>query len=308
MCFCVERSGDLTCILQSYRELKFSGQLYTWELFQKTVSLPAFLKHFEHPDAGVFRRGVPSDNDLKVLAVAGVFSSLLRTGFVIDTDFTTEDDTSALQQCFRNGWLHSDKLDDGETRYFFPSSLHRWYVEWKLWGIVDAIPFHAEDIVQFVIDVVSKFSPRMLSTSRRLGPGRVQRSPEARYQDEFYRCCHTRSNGSLVTFPEFGMAKGRVDFYIPTKEWGVELLRDGDKLAQHSGRFSSQAGSYGTTLRPSDYIVLDCRITLPRIPHLRKFIYLFTSVYLTLPFQTFPNCTMLYSATASVVYRFWTIG
>jgi len=54
---------------------------------------------------------------------------------------------------------------------------------------------------------------------------------EAQYQDEFYRCCHTHSNGSLVTFPEFGTAKGRVDFYIPAKQWGVELLRDGDQLA-----------------------------------------------------------------------------
>jgi hypothetical protein len=315
MCFRVERSDNLTSILQSYLELKFSGQLYTWELFQKTVSLPGFLKHFENPDAGVFRRGLPSDDDLKVLAVAGVFSSVLRAGFVTDTDFTAEHDTSALQQCFRKGWLHSDKLDDDEIGYFFPSSLHRWYVEWKLWGIVDTTSFHAVDILQFVIGVISKFSPRMLSTSRRIGPGCVQRPPEARYQDEFYRCCHTHSNGSLVTFPEFSTAKGRVDFYIPAKEWGVELLRDGDNLAQHCGRFSSQAGSYGTTLCLSDYIILDCRTTLPKVSHPCKFIYLFylrhRSVYPTLPLpptQTFPNCIMLCSATASIVCRFWTIG
>ena len=30
MCFCIERGGNLRSILQSYCELKFSGQLYPW--------------------------------------------------------------------------------------------------------------------------------------------------------------------------------------------------------------------------------------------------------------------------------------
>ena len=240
-----------------------------------------FLKQFERPAASIFRRGLPPDNDFKVLAVARVLSSVLRTGFVLDTDFTAEDDISALQRCFRNGWLHTDKLDNDNIGYFFASPLHRWYVEWKLWGIIDTT-FNAVNIAEFVISVISIFSPRMLSTSRRIGPGGVQCPPEAQYQDEFYRCCHTRSNGSLVTFPEFGTAKGRVDFYIPTKQWGVELLRDGDQLAQHSGRFSSQTGSYGTTLPLKDYIILDCRTTRPRVHHPRKIVYLPPSSFLYL--------------------------
>jgi hypothetical protein len=32
--------------------------------------------------------------------------------------------------------------------------------------------------------------------------------------------------------------QGRADFYVPAKEWGVELLCDGDQLAEHLGRFS----------------------------------------------------------------------
>jgi hypothetical protein len=96
----------------------------------------------------------------------------------------------------------------------------------------------------------------MLSAEGRIGPGCIQRLPETQYQDEFYRCYRAHSNDSLVIFPEFGMSKGRVDFYIPTKQWGVELLRDGDRLVQHSGRFSSQTGSYGTTLPLTDYIIV----------------------------------------------------
>ena len=205
-------------------------------------------------------------------AVAHVFGSVLRTGSVQDTDFTTEDNSSALQRCFSQGWLHTDNIDD-ETVYFFSSSFHRWYMEWKLWGLFDKT-FHADNILDFVVDVISLFSPRMLSTTRRVSSaGHVQRPPEAQYQDEFYRCCHTHSNGSLITFPEFGTAKGRVDFYIPAKQWGVELLRDGNQLEKHSGRFSSQTGSYGTTLSLTDCIILDFRTTQPGVHHPRRNIY-----------------------------------
>jgi hypothetical protein len=236
------------------------------------------LQHFEIPAAGIFRRGLPSDDDLKAPAVARVFLSVLRTGFVSDIDFTNGDDTGALQKCFHKGWLHTDKFVNNGIKYFFPSSLHRWYVEWKLWGIADETSFDCADILELVINVISIFSPRVLSTPREIGPGRVQRLPEARYQDEFYRCCHTYSKNSLITFPEFGTAKGRVDFYIPAKQWGVELLRDGSQLAQHCGRFSSPTGSYGTTLPLSDYIILDYRTTFPRVSHPRKIVYSFTPV------------------------------
>ena len=175
-------------------------------------------------------------------AVACVFSSVLRTGSVQDTNFTTADNSSALQLCFSKGWLHTDNIDN-KTEYFFPSSLHRWCIEWKLWGVWDTT-FCLDNILDFMIDVISIFSSQRLSTTRRVSAaGYFQHPPEAQYQDEFYRCCHTHSNGSLVTFPKFSTAKGRVDFYIPAKQWGVELLREGNQLAQHSGRFSSQTGS-----------------------------------------------------------------
>ena len=178
-----------------------------------------FLQQFESAAAGVFRRGLPPDGDLRVSAVACVFFSVLHTGSVQDTDFTTEDNSSALQRCFSKGWLHTDNIDN-KTKYFFPSSLHYWYIEWKLWSFFNAT-FHTDNILDFVIGLISIFSPQMLLTTWRVSSaGHVQCPPEAQYQDEFYCCCHTHSNGSLVTFPEFGTAKGRVDFYIPTKKWG----------------------------------------------------------------------------------------
>lgn len=51
----------------------------------------------------------------------------------------------------------------------------------------------------------------------RMGPGGIQRQPEALYRDEFYRSC--RNYSMVVTFPEYGITKtGRSDFYIPANE------------------------------------------------------------------------------------------
>ncbi|KAF8331794.1 hypothetical protein F5887DRAFT_55236 [Amanita rubescens] len=256
----------------SFRESKHAGELYTWDSFLGAFTPKKLLRRLG--STGVFSRGLPPNEALQSSATAGVFSVVLSKNVVTDSDFGTGSERSdALQQCFRNGWLHADKFktDLQVTGYFFPSSLHRWYVEWKLWGNVSGenfqgARFNANSLLEFVIDAIRLFSPHLLSAERRLGPGCIQRPPEAQYQDELYRCCHTLSEGSLVTFPEFGMAKGRVDFYIPAKRWGIELLRNGDRLASHWSRFSEE-GSYTRTISPADYIIVDCRTTRPLAKH-----------------------------------------
>jgi hypothetical protein len=282
----IYREVDTDFIFQQYRELKYygNGQLFTWDRFQKSVSLVWLLEQIR--SVGLFRRGLPSDNDLREPAVAYIFSSVLREMSVQETNFsTTEEDSNALKRCYQNGWLHTDRSDH-KIVYFFSSSLHRWYIEWKLWGprLSDTnLHANSDNILDFVIDVIQMFSRQMLLTTRRVGPAGYVQRPPAQYKDEFYRCCHIHSNGSLVTFPEFGTAKGRVDFYMPAKEWGVELLQDGDQLAQHSGRFSSEKGSYGTTLSLRDYIILDCCTTQPRAQYSRRNIYLRLSSFHLLP-------------------------
>jgi len=220
---------------------------------------------------GIFKRGLPLNTDLQDPATARIFSAVLRRGFVKNNDPNLQsDEKAAIKQCYRNGWLHAD-LVDGTIGYFFSSPLHSWYIEWKLWGSVDQIQaeFQANNLLELVINVIRLFSPSHLSTKRRLGPGCIQRPPEAQYQDELYRCCHAFSEGLLLTLPEFGSAKGRVDFYVPAKHWGIELVRDGDRLASHWGRFSN-GGSYTVSLPLTDYIIVDCRTTRPRQGHPRK--------------------------------------
>lgn len=244
--------------------------------------------------ASVFRRGLPPKEDLQNPAIARIFSKVLSERSTLRSHYKLEDDVVALQKCFRCGWFHADKLDDGsgDLIYVFASPLHRLFVEWKLWNTVTApmsstptvtrlwdtvaapmsststvtSTLRSTTIFDFAVNVIAEFSPLSISPNRRIGPQCTQRPPEAQYQDEFYRSCYAYSKGSLVTFPEFGTKKGRVDFYIPAMEWGVELLRDGNQLTQHSGRFS-QSGSYKTTLPIADYIILDFRDTQPTRQH-----------------------------------------
>lgn len=52
------------------------------------------------------------------------------------------------------------------------------------------------NLFDFAVAVIRLFSPQALGTGRR-GPGFIQRPPEAQYRDEFYRCSHQYSKGSL---------------------------------------------------------------------------------------------------------------
>ena len=173
-----------------------------------------------------------------------------------------------LLTCHRRGWLHAElNSQPPSTAYIFPSPLHRWFIERKLCGSPSTTP-PQNSLFEFSKAVIHLFSPVNLANDRRVGPGFIQRPPEAQYQDEFYRCCHALARGSTVSFPEFGTTDGRVDFYIPSRKWAIELLREGNDLAGHYGR-SSKRGKYIASLPIDDFIVLDFRVTRVVAEHKR---------------------------------------
>ena len=102
----------------------------------------------------------------------------------------------------------------------------------------------APNLLEFVIQVIKCFSPVNLSHPRIIanrGPYYFQKTLlETRYQNEFYRCCYDLTSGSTTSLTEFcgttcnsstAAADGGVDFYIPSKKWGVKILvRDGQQL------------------------------------------------------------------------------
>jgi hypothetical protein len=96
--------------------------------------------------------------------------------------------------------------------------------------------------------------------------------PEDQYQKEFYRCLFTILDGHVVTSPEFvlktGPKGGTIDFLIAQKKWGLELLRDRDRLVEHMDRFEP-GGQYFSMIQSGEmeqYIVLDFTVVRPRKP------------------------------------------
>ena len=237
---------------------------YTYEMFITGVSMA------DIPQAiykgTVFGRGLPQANVLREnLDVTAVMSEVIRKeSIVFPDDYLASnpdnDDNrkAALRMIFRSGWLHTEsRADIDGILYTFASPLHRRCINWKLNGsplesrIIEPNPF------EFLLAVIQRFSRQSLE-KREIGP-------EAQFRDEFYSASSKHANGS-VSFPEFGTKNGRIDFFIRSKKWGVELLRDGNRLGQHARRFTE--GEYGKWVEKgwmSDYIIIDFRTRPPKI-------------------------------------------
>ena len=125
--------------------------------------------------------------------------------------------------------------------------------------------------LKLAVDAIMRFRPRQLSDPPRSFAGNTF-PLEDQYQKEFYRCLFTILDGHVVTSPEFvvknGTKGGTIDFLIDRKKWGLELLRDRDRLVEHMKRFEP-SGQYFSMIQSGDmeqYIVLDFTVTQPTKP------------------------------------------
>ncbi|OCB91863.1 hypothetical protein A7U60_g858 [Sanghuangporus baumii] len=234
----------------SYEDCDRTHAQYTWSTFRRMFSTDEFMRRLTH-SFDAFTRGLPLDQDLqeykKARALATVVGRLPLTA-----DAVEEDIREGLDECVKMGWLHTDMVHNNNgfesVGYFFASPLHQWFVEWKLFSRSESpIPLQT-NLLEFVLGIIHLFEPAILSEERRIGPACIQRPPEAQYQDEFYRCSFKHPCGSYLSFPEFGTVKGQANFYVPSKKWGIELLRDGNQLEEHSGLFSPTGAFDGTLL------------------------------------------------------------
>jgi len=80
----------------SYRELKGSGRLYTWESFLKQVNLRDFFTRLE-TRGNIFARGLPSRDDLQRRPIARILSKVLCEDSIVESDPITEEDATALK-------------------------------------------------------------------------------------------------------------------------------------------------------------------------------------------------------------------
>jgi hypothetical protein len=125
--------------------------------------------------------------------------------------------------------------------------------------------------LQLAVDTIMQFQPHQLSDVSRSLVGNSL-PLEDQYQKEFYRCLFPILDGHVVMSPEFiiktGIKGGTIDFLIAQKKWGLELLRDRDRLVEHMKRFEP-SGQYFSMIQSGDmeqYIVLDFTVTQPVKP------------------------------------------
>ena len=125
--------------------------------------------------------------------------------------------------------------------------------------------------LRLAVDAITQFRPRQLSNPPRSFAGNTLPQVD-QYQKEFYRCLFTILDGHFETSPEFvvkkGSKSGTIDFLVAGKKWGLELLRDCDRLVEHMKRFEP-GGQYFSMIQSGDmeqYIVLDFTVVRPVKP------------------------------------------
>ncbi|KAF8232682.1 hypothetical protein L208DRAFT_1360846 [Tricholoma matsutake] len=246
------------------------GEQFTVEAFHDENPTHALVQNLCR---GAFERGLPMAKELSAQPdVAALFRNLLKNGAVDRNEDNDEDE--ATRKCHRHGWIHANLTVDPEiVRYSFPSPLHTVCISWRLKPTNDMPDFTS--LFDLALDTISKFKPSQLWLPIcRVRPMSMDKLPEAQYQDEFYRSVFSVTFGNVCVSPEFASARkahvaGCIDFFIPAVKWGVEITRDGSRLEEHSSRFA-QSGAYGAWLKSSDmadYILLDCRTSIPRKKH-----------------------------------------
>ena len=94
---------------------------------------------------------------------------------------------------------------------------------------------------------VARILSKLLNNYRavtRIGAGTLMRPVEATYQDEFYLSLHNVLGYAMDVTSEWSPdGVGRIDFRLGSVGWGIELLRDGDRLHDHCQRFTT-GGAY----------------------------------------------------------------
>jgi len=256
--------------LQTYRsDLKKNIiQSVTKELLVNSLDDESCVfRRLEH--SPVFR-SFPSAKHLTVSA-ANVLRKVLQDGIV---SCNLQD--AGIKLCYEMGWLHSDhteasSLQNPDVVCFLPSKLHEKFVEYYL-HVYQPMPFPLDkfpSLTALCEAVLRRFSRKnlLLSLNARQIPSTFLRPPEAQFQDEWYRAFYSLVGHGVGISSEWSHAgDGRIDFRIIEPAWGVELLRDGDRLTQHCDRFRDN-GIYhkwilGGLIR--DWLILDCRHTHPK--------------------------------------------
>ncbi|KAI9040193.1 uncharacterized protein KD926_008517 [Aspergillus affinis] len=218
-----------------------------------------------------FARGLPPQKILQVPAIA----SVLKEAIVCDRLYQSklqhwsEELRNALQKILCNGWLHAEN-SDGNEQFIFASQIYRCLGIASVFSPKNTLINNwITTPLNLALDVISRFQPCQLADAPRSLADKT-RPLEDQYQKEFYRCLFPLVDGHVLISPEFviqsGIKGGTIDFLVPEKKWGLELLRESDRLQEHMDRFKPN-GKYFTLIekeKMDQYIVLNFTNIRPR--------------------------------------------
>ncbi|PYI25965.1 hypothetical protein BP00DRAFT_461387 [Aspergillus indologenus CBS 114.80] len=227
---------------------------------------------FEHIRTTIFSRGLPKQKVMQNPAYATVFKHAIACNRTRRLSFPSDsDDERALEDIWRNGWLHAEHTEGGDTYYMFPTQVHRWYCQFLFEPSNPRKEVVYQSPLEMAVDAIRRFHPDQLANPPAM-PIKDQ------CQKEFYRCLFPLLIENHITIaPEYliptGIRSG-IDFLVPQRKWGVDLLRHGDRIKQHMQRFKNK----GQSLQEEpiqEYIVLNFTRTQPRksYPEYRGHLY-----------------------------------
>lgn len=196
-----------------------------------------------------------------------------------------------VEMCYRMGWVHSDYAgtDSAKLVCFLPSRLHEKYVAPSfafssfsvligfrfieihfLATLTNPFPYMTYPTITSLSEKVLRHFSRknlLLSKQGRASRMSLNHNPEAQFQDEWYRAFHSAMGHKVGMSSEWSCAgEGRIDFKVSEPAWGIELLRDGDRISEHCKRFLQHGQYHQSIIEGSlkDWIVIDFRHTVPK--------------------------------------------
>ncbi|KAK2790164.1 hypothetical protein FQN51_002495 [Onygenales sp. PD_10] len=185
------------------------------------------------------RRSPPQKSALSNETIYPGLSSVLRKAIIENgIEATDPAQVPGLIAAYKLGYLQSESVEEETTFYDFPTRLHRRYAASLLLdGEYDGVE-------------LENFSPRQLKNHPRKPKFGTQiasaPAPEAQYQSEMYRALHVVTGGRCLVHSEFSYTTRRkIDFFLNKRTWGVEVMREGDRLQNHLDRFRPN-GAYGS--------------------------------------------------------------
>ncbi|CAI2169618.1 7253_t:CDS:2 [Funneliformis geosporum] len=135
----------------------------------------------------------------------------------------------------------------------------------QMYGTEDIAVVTPTDLYDFIVRIFTamcnELSKKILRET--LGHGSDGRILEQTWQKEFYRI-GTRVLGkdhflSCDAGSAFG-CDGKLDFYVDKLDWAIELLRDGEDMAEHKERFDPIGGEYKEIVKYAKSIaIIDIR-------------------------------------------------